>query len=112
MFKKVAGITLIVTMLAWAGCGKKFNCKNFCDKNKKCADEMATVMTEGIPKDAQAKIKERMKKRLADSTHCMKRCKRHWDDKSDRAKKQKKSLEKCFNKSSCTDFAKCMKDAR
>ncbi|MCD6498686.1 MAG: hypothetical protein J7M25_10355 [Deltaproteobacteria bacterium] len=110
MFKKAAGIALIVTMLAWAGCGKKFNCKNFCEKNKKCSDEIATVMSEGMPKAAQDKMKEMMKKEFSDIDKCTKRCEKSMKGDSDNAKKHKKDAEKCFKKSSCSDFAKCMKE--
>ena len=109
MFKKLAVLVILVSAVAFSGCGKKFNCENVCAKNKKCADALAKVMTEGMPEAVKKKAAESIKKSFA-GEKCVKQCKKSMDAKDDASKKMKKKMEECFKKSGCDDYAKCIKN--
>ncbi len=112
MFRKLTGIVVVAAfvgiMAPATGCSKKANCKNVCERMKKCSDEFAEAAGKGMPKQALEMMKKEMKKQFSDTEACIKKCK-----KSKNKGKDKKIMEKCMGKSSCKDFAECvMKESK
>ena len=118
----VAGLVLAVGVMSGTGCSKKFSCKNFASKVKKCKKEIIKAAMEQVikeDKDVAGKMSpEEMKKLRAKA---MKEAEKHSDEmmkelssgkfikECKKAKaKELEPLKKCYAKSSCKEFAKCL----
>lgn len=129
MLKKLGLATLLVGIVALAGCGKKMTCKSMEAKNKKCMDAFvayAKAQAEENMKKTLEKVppamKEKMKKNLEASMKKMaeqmkatmtgddfiKACEKGMKAKDDKGKKEKKKMENCFKKSDCKEYVKCL----
>ena len=115
------GILFAVSALTATGCSKKFSCKGFANKVKKCKSAFTKVMIDqglkqaGVDKltdEQKKKVREQVKKTAEDQVDSMvkmftsdefiKECKKNKDS------KDAKPLKTCMAKSSCEAFAKCM----
>jgi len=111
MCKKLFVVGFLMATTAFMGCGDKFTCENMSKKNEKCMDEIMEVMLEGadkMPEEMKKKMAEGFKKNMTGEKF-IKMCKKNLNQEG--KKEDSEKIKKCFKKSDCKEYAKCLKES-
>ena len=111
MWKKAVTLSIVIAAMALVGCGDKFTCENMSKKNKKCMDEIVNVFAKGadkMPEKMKKKMVEGLKKSFTGEKF-VKMCKKNIGKEGNKEDAEK--VKKCFKKSDCKEYAKCLKGA-
>ncbi len=121
------GLAILLGGLAGTGCRKKFSCKNFAARVKKCSKELKQAAVAGAAakakKEAAKLSAEEQEKKveaarrtaegmvglivaMMSSDEFVKKCEK--EKGSDKGKKDVEKLKACYEKSSCKAFAECI----